>query len=156
MQDEHLDPHAVIAWDMDGTLIDGPNGAYFCQYIVANPQKQHHIVTFRTPRAWAEFSPFELAPYGITRSMIAGIHNVPDELYHAYAQRLTFFQPEKVEAYFEWKGLKSKEIGATVLVDDMPNHVLPGCQKYGITYVDSHGTFPIVAVPWMSPVAPPR
>jgi phosphoglycolate phosphatase-like HAD superfamily hydrolase len=132
-----LDPHEIIAWDIDGTLVNGPNSHFFREYIRAHPQKQHHIVTFRTPRPWAEDVFRELAPFGITREMIAGVHNVADELYHAYAQRRTFEQPEKVAAYLNYKGAKAKELGATVLVDDMADQVIQGCEAHSIVFVDA-------------------
>jgi len=36
--------------------------------------------------------------------------------------------------YVEWKGLMCDKLGLPVLVDDKPEHVRPGCEKYGIVY----------------------
>jgi hypothetical protein len=53
-----LDEHAVIAWDMDSTLVNGPNSAFFRSYILAHPEKRHVVITHRTPRAWAQRESF--------------------------------------------------------------------------------------------------
>lgn len=145
-----LDDHAIIAWDMDGTLVNGPNSAFFRSYILANPEKTHVVITFRTPRAWAEDVYRELAPFGITREHITAVHNVEDDLYHAYAQRETLRTPEnlaKVERYYAYKGSKAKEIGATVMIDDIAAHVEAGCVTHGIKFIDALGDFPIIDDP---------
>lgn len=139
-----LDDHAVIAWDMDETLVNGPNSDFFRRYILAHPEKTHVVITFRTPRPWAQDVYRELEPYGITREHITAVHNVPDDLYHAYAQRRTFPQPEKVAAYYAYKGMQAKAIGATVLVDDNVAHTEQGCRTHGVVFVHALGNFPII------------
>jgi hypothetical protein len=141
-----LDPHAIIAWDMDGTLIDGPNAKFFRAYILAHPEKQHHIVTFRTGPAlvfaevtmWKDECVYELFHLGVQHGTIAKIHGMPDDLYHAWAQRKTFLQPEKVEQFLDWKGRTAAEIGATVMIDDMPGMVKKGCKNHGVVFIDAH------------------
>lgn len=141
-----LDCHDIIAWDMDGTLVNGPNAAFFRAYILAHPEKQHHIVTFRTGPAqqdfavkfWHEECVYELHHHGVPHGTIRAVHSCPDDLYHAYAQSRSFYNPEKTQAFMEWKGMKAAEFGATVLVDDMAALVVEGCTKYGIAYVDAY------------------
>lgn len=45
--DDILKDHQIICWDIDNTLINGPNSSLFRQWIKSNPDKEHHIVTFR-------------------------------------------------------------------------------------------------------------
>jgi hypothetical protein len=133
-----LDEHRVIAWDMDGTLIEGPNSAFFREYIATRRDKEHHVVTFRTPQRWVDEVYDELAGFGIRRDWLAGVHGVPVDLYHAYAQQHSFHQPDKVNAFVRWKGLKAKEIGATVLIDDMHDLVVHGCNDHGVCFLHAH------------------
>jgi hypothetical protein len=136
-----LDGHEKIAWDMDGTLIAGRNSAYFCRYIIANPQKEHHIVTFRTPRRWAEQALDELEEQGVARNLIAGVHNVPDDIWEAFAIKSGAYDPVKVAAYLEYKGLTAFGLGCTVLVDDMSALVAAGCLKHGVCFLDAEKLF---------------
>lgn len=133
-----LDDHHKIAWDVDGTLVAGHNSDYFCRYILANPHKEHHLVTFRTPRSWAELALEELESQGVPQSLIAGVHSVPDDLYRAFAMRAIIETPqEEVDRYREWKALTAKTLGCTVLVDDMGDIVADGCTKHGICFIDA-------------------
>lgn len=139
-----LDPHSVIAWDMDGTLIDGTYSAFFREYILAHPEKTHYIVTFRTGKArqfatewWRDECDFELHHHGVPHGTIKAIYGVPDHLYHAYAQMRSFFNPDRVQEFLEWKGLKASELGASLLVDDMEQLVVSGCDRYGVDFVNS-------------------
>lgn len=144
MKHDLLDDHAVIAWDMDSTLVNGPNSEFFRAYILAHPEKRHVVITHRTPRAWAEDVYRELAPYGITRDHIQAVYNVPCDLYHAWAQQESFPQPEKVAAFLAYKGMQAKQVGATVLIDDMHTTVEQGCLDHGVTFIHALGEFPII------------
>lgn len=131
-----LDDHVSIGWDIDGTLIDGPNADFFRRYILANPDKEHHLITFRDP-VWAERVYEELRPYGIERDHIHSLNPCPQDLYIAYATRKSFLDWAKCEAYLHWKGQMAKELGCTVLIDDMATQVIRGCEKHGIVYIDA-------------------
>ena len=145
-----LDKHSIISWDMDGTLIDGDNAAFFIQYIVAHPEKTHNIVTFRDALWAKEVIPDLVSAYGINPSIINAVLSCPDRLYEAYYLRtyktphdlmqsgfdLKHLDAEKND-FFDWKGFISKETGATILVDDMPSWVEDGCCRYGIEFLDS-------------------
>lgn len=124
-----LDHHTNIAWDIDGTLINGPNSSMFRQYIINHPEKTHYLVTFRD-FDWAQQAYQELAPHGISREMIAGIMDCPHKLQDG--------SPNSLAYYMEWKGKVSAEIGCTVLVDDMDYMVMSGCLAHGVTFVHSH------------------
>jgi hypothetical protein len=139
-----LDPHAVIAWDMDETLVNGPNSAFFRAYILAHPEKTHIIVTFRTPRAWAEESLDELEVHGVPRDRIAAVHNVADEVYWAFSTRTRGGDPEKAASYLTYKAITAKAHGATILVDDKHEHVADGCATHGVTFLHALGEFPVL------------
>jgi len=132
-----LEVHRSIAWDLDGTLINGVNSRLFIDYINAHPHKEHHVITFRTPDSDKEFWLDELASLGVERSLIRSVQCVPNELYIAYATRGGFGGKAMYNEFFLFKGRAAKEIGATVLVDDMPSLVLPGCKAYGIAFIDA-------------------
>ena len=154
-----LDHHDAIAWDMDGTLIDGPNASVFRRYIKANQHKRHLIVTFRDPH-WAQEVYSELFPYGVLEHHIHGVSACPQEFYRAYTDarfdaaewvrhapksydearalcRGPLRNFEHANAYLHWKGEEAKRLGCTVLVDDMEHLVIAGCTKHGVAFVDA-------------------
>lgn len=157
-----LDRHQIIAWDFDGTLVDGPFSHIWRAYLLSTPEKQHHIVTFRTgpSRAgldgtWAEDALHELEDHGIKRTRILAVHSIPQEIFQHYGVARLWSEdsglaPEIVanaERMIEWKGKCAKSFGATVLVDDMEDMVRLGCDRHGVEFVHSHyplGDFPAV------------
>ena len=152
-----LQKHSVISWDMDQTLVNGPNSAYFRDYIARHPEKEHHIVTFRN-RSWAEKIPLELESYDFNIKHFSGIHYCPEEIHDSYMIRnsdisianFLFYRDitkeefdRNVQLFPYWKGLQSKKIGASVLVDDMPEMVLLGCKEHGIEFLHALDKIPI-------------
>ena len=155
---EVLDQHDIIAWDMDQTLIDGPNSAFYRSYIASTPNKQHHILTFRN-HSWAKDIRKELHQSGLdTRNLIKSISNCPDIVHNAFMvdqfnrdhgreldslfwanrNNITTAAFEKHVANFPlWKGKQCHKIGATILVDDKPELVIAGCEKYGIAFLNA-------------------
>jgi phosphoglycolate phosphatase-like HAD superfamily hydrolase len=134
-----LDQHDVIAWDLDGTLVNGENSRLLCEYILAHPEKTHHFITFRTPHDWAQDIFRELQPVGITRFMIASVQSVPEHLYFAYASETAEdANMAHVSEFYAWKGMRAAELGCTALVDDMRALVIRGCLLHGVTYVDAN------------------
>ena len=155
-----LDMHDTIGWDMDKTLIKGPNSEFFRDYIIAHPEKTHRIITFRD-RSWASRAYAELEGYGLVgaRSLIASIENCPEQ-WHDYYMIATLphyswdkidmlnrgqvtqeFLDDCVNKFLRFKGARCKEVGCTVLVDDMPQWVMPGVNENGIAFV--HALHPI-------------
>lgn len=135
-----LDLHDSIAWDLDGTILDGRNAKFFRDYIVAHPEKKHHIVTFRDP-AGALLGGLALGRLGVGPELIMTINGCPLEVYGAWGTRRKLFDQEAVNLYLEWKGKKAAEHGCTVLVDDMPSQVVRGCNKHGVAFYDSRTKF---------------
>lgn len=146
-----LETHDRIAWDFDGTLVDGPMSHHFCDFIRANPQKEHHIVTFRD-LGMARAIPYELEPYGLTVAAFKGIHTCPPKYWRAFtmasvnphnwlaAQRAgtlpaSLSDPD-IGRYLHFKGRKARELGCTVLIDDMADLVVAGCREHGIEFID--------------------
>ncbi len=149
-----LDEHAVIAWDMDGTLVDGPNSEFFLDYIRATPHKRHHVVTFRN-KAMAKDVWGELQSHGLdAKALIRSVENCPEPIHDCYMinhrlagsnERHRYYRSEPpltrdefnayVDQFVLWKGLRATQIGATILVDDMPQWVLPGCYEHEVTFL---------------------
>ena len=149
-----LDQHQVIAWDMDQTLIGGPNSNFFRAYIKAHPEKRHHVVTFRD-RRWAMEIWQELTNCGDFRAKdaIKSVESCPEIIHNCYMVEFRtpqFREPfiaslkltrdqfnAHVQAFAYWKGLRASHIGATLLVDDMPEWCLPGCEAHGIAFLNA-------------------
>jgi hypothetical protein len=142
MKHELLDRHDNIAWDMDGTLVDGFYSRHFREYIAKNPHKAHYVVTFRD-RKWANKIPDELQKVGFDPALIRSIHACPDHLWLAHSMRQFAVDHSHVEQYLAWKGMTSKKLGCTILVDDMADHVIKGCEIYGIQFLDANDPFQI-------------
>lgn len=140
-----LDSHKVIAWDMDGTLVGGANSEFFRAYILAHPEKEHHIVTFRTgasPRfgkskLWKDDAIHELLDHGVALDTISATHGIPDELFDQISSK-RLIVPGTHDAALYWKAAKSKEIGATVLIDDLVAWTEEGCRYHGIAFIDAN------------------
>lgn len=128
-----LDAHASIAWDLDGTLVDGPKQAFLGAYLLGRPDKQHHLVTFRraSQRRMVEAC---LAKVGLGIHLFQAAHFCPDPLRDAFDDR---GDPELVREFRRWKGRASAEARCTVLVDDDADLVRDGCVLHGIVHVDS-------------------
>lgn len=137
---ELLGPHQVIGWDVDGTILDHPNAPVMHRYIIDNPEKRHIIVTFRS-HGWQNEIFSELAAMHDVFAgpeHFDGILNVPDDVFirfQRHSSRVLKSQERNVRDYIEWKGRVCKEAGITVLVDDNPHHVLPGCDMHGILHI---------------------
>jgi hypothetical protein len=133
-----LDIHDAIAWDVDETLLNGPNSSFFRNYIAASPHERHFLVTFRTPRSWAEDALIELARVGLNPKHIAGVSSIPDQLWEAYASRKHAYDENLVGQFFRWKGMEAARLGCTVLVDDLIDAVILGCTEHKIELIDSY------------------
>jgi len=138
MRNTVLDNHKTIAWDIDETLINGPNSRFFRDYIRGNPEKAHFLVTFRTPRAWAEEALEQLRAHGLDPALIAGVSSVPVDLFAAFANRHEEPSHPLLDDFDHWKGMEAARLGCTILVDDMEASVIRGCQRHSVTFIHSH------------------
>jgi hypothetical protein len=153
---EILDKHEKIAWDMDDSLIGGPNSDFFRDYITAHPEKTHHVITFRDLE-WANEILEELENCGMdARKLILSVENCPEMTHHCYAMSgrlkneiqihhhckdigISYEEfVEHVKAFPHWKAKRAAELGCTLLVDDLEQLVRPGCEKHGIAFYHSH------------------
>ena len=155
-----LDMHDTIGWDMDQTLIKGPNSKFFRDYVIAHPDKTHRIITFRN-KSWADDIFDELDAQGFVNSKqhFVSIENCPENWHDYYmiatlphhaalrkhlldTQQVTQeYLDECVHEFLRFKGKRCKETGCTVLVDDLPRWVMPGVNENGIAFV--HALHPI-------------
>jgi len=154
-----LRKHSIIAWDMDQTLVNGPNSAYFLDYIRRHPEKKHNIITFRN-KSWANMIWAELEKVGFdAHKHISAIYNCPEDIHDSFMVKSSgmieinrFMQSrsmslgdfdKNVEFFPLWKGFQCKKIGATVIIDDMPDFVVQGCEKYDVEFVNALDVLPI-------------
>lgn len=155
-----LDDHEAIAWDMDGTLVEGPNAEMFRDYIRANPHKRHHVITFRN-KNWAMDVWGELTGHGLdAANLIRSVESCPQMVHDCYMlekrfggadERRRYYNGpeitraewyEHVERFPKWKAERAQQIGCTILVDDMPQWVVAGCKEYAVTFLHAHHDWP--------------
>jgi hypothetical protein len=148
-----LKKHKVIGLDFDGTLFDSSISRALCEYVIANQGvKDFYIVTHRThqlvPHIWDDFRAY--ATYGkgprMVESMFAGVCTPDDDLYVRFKQRQDerkngLIEPDALPtpdetAWLFFKGAACKRTGATIMVDDLPGVVQPGCLFYNIEFID--------------------
>lgn len=143
MNFECLDKHDIIGWDIDGTLVGHVRARMMYKYILAHPEKKHYLVTFRSGfmnnNPWPEMVWDDLirADSGLFREhFVALVHMTTEEYDENCSGRNGNIYAGPTDFYKEWKGMHCNLHGITVLVDDNAEHVLSGCKKYGIAYVD--------------------
>ncbi len=136
-----LRTHAAIGWDLDLTLIGHPASASLHAFIRDTPHIRHAIITFRPTSmrdsVWADLARLPSAP---PATSFVGVDTIDDTVAAAFqrlrrwrAQGLYAGPPCPAEAlYLRWKGDVCARLGATVLVDDMTDHVRAGCEAHGI------------------------
>ena len=135
----------AIAWDFDGTLIEHPRSSLFHRFIIETPDKRHAILTFRTHGM--QNSMFRemrrMYPQSPGPECFFARRNIADRAWEEFnkVDQLRLFNHQKGpltpwEVYYrEWKGLTCRELALPVLVDDRPDQVLLGCEKFGIAFV---------------------
>lgn len=133
--------HATIAWDLDMTLIGHPASDALHDFIRATPHIRHVIVTFRSNNirdtVWADLA---CLPTAAPRHCFLAAETIDDALADRF-QRLRRYRAQGLYAgppspaerlYLHWKGEACARWGATVLIDDMTDHVKLGCTASGI------------------------
>jgi|ERR1051326_232568 hypothetical protein len=130
--------HQKVGIDFDGTLIEHPRSRLLQRFILANRDKEFHIVSFRShgmekniERDLRISTLMTQVPLGLQH--FTGVHNVPDALYEGWAMFGDADQ-QKVKDYLCWKATKCRELGCTIIVDDMSD-VGPHCEEIGIRYL---------------------
>lgn len=155
-----LNSHDIVALDIDDTLVAGPKSLELQDWVSKNHDKKEiHLVTFRTGFNFQQVDG-TLRWYNVPKEWFKGIHGIPQNVSELYymarnVKDLLRDRPAKADRVLNyhkldldqvdklildaklWKGKKCKEIGATVLVDDLEYMVLPGCEHYGIQFVSS-------------------
>jgi hypothetical protein len=142
-----LDDHAAIAWDLDGTLVDGPRQVFLGAYLRGRRDKRHHLATFRRSSRLGEVAA-ALAGVGLGMDLFAGVHFCPDRLRDAFD---VGGDPALVREFRRWKGRVAAEHGCTVLVDDDADLVGDGCRLHAVVHVDSWSS----RFPMLRPDRPP-
>ncbi len=148
-----LNDHEVIGWDADSTLINGPYSELLCEYLLENPQKKHHIITFREAGPHAEGIWRDLKNYNVFKEHIEtlnpcplvlhesyGIHQLAEKYWKDYSESLglTVEQMKKhAEAFPLWKAAVCQRLGCSILVDDYIHWTIDGCQMFNIRLLNS-------------------
>lgn len=137
---ERLRRHRCIGWDLDNTLLDHPASPAMHDFIRAAPDITHLIITFRTSQAtiWSDLAQLANAA---PPSCFAAVETMDPALSASflrlqqqrqrglYAGPMAFCELE----YRSWKGRVCARHGAGLLIDDMTEHVSPGCERHAIT-----------------------
>lgn len=152
-----LDTHKIVGVDIDDTLIgNGFASRQLQNYILKNyRQKKFYLITFRTGE-WVDAVWQHIAYENdqLDERIFRGLFGIPEEIragfqkyiYTAKRMQITRLNdPEDEEKlleyevyknqYLEWKGKKAHELGCTILIDDMTDHVRQGCIKYNVKLV---------------------
>lgn len=163
---ELLAGHNGIGIDIDETLINGPSSLALQRWCAENHETHNlHLITFRYNGDF-HYIGQDLADANVDINMFRGIHGIPAEASipfhnmvmkvgrrdraktHAKWLRGLAHHKIKEEDYLEqeakfamWKGEKCKELGLTVLLDDLESFVKPGCDAHGIVFINSIGTY---------------
>lgn len=166
---DRLASHRTIAFDLDGTLIDGAASAKLASYIKEHPEKTFYVVTFRTPDQINTVSS-ELQNQGLDMNMFEKVVPMPARMVMEFDEdqrtRRNAGMPPMDKAppdslfpgelkLVNWKGFVTRRLGATVLVDDMPYLSAPGAKRFGVELIDAatiasslHESFLL----WLEPV----
>jgi hypothetical protein len=148
---DRLAKHRKIALDFDGTLVDGVSSPAITAYVNQHPDKSFYIVTFRTPKQ-SQTIPSELANVGLSTQQFSKIIPMPERLMFDFDEDQRFRRNSSLPSMdhvsedallpgeyklVHWKGFIARKLGATVLVDDIPELVTRGCKQFGIEFVDA-------------------
>jgi hypothetical protein len=144
MSFELLAPYRIVGVDVDDTLLD--NGrpadyARFWEFIETNPYDQvFHIITFRSG-GWEKmvWSDLRFSGSTLTEDHFASVQSVPHSVWalsQGSAPRIiTSMSQLDEDPYMLWKGKVCAELGCEVLIDDMTEHVIRGCDQYGVKHI---------------------
>jgi hypothetical protein len=151
---QRLALHSTLALDMDRTLVDGKNSQHLRNFVHLNHRlKSFFIITFRghdSSDVLRELRAQGLDPNAIKDVVYCPLDYSVVELKLA-SKRMTFIEIREearkcgirlddierlYQEYVEWKGKMAAHLGCTVLVDDMPEMVLPGCHKHGVQFIN--------------------
>lgn len=156
-----LDQHKIIGIDIDETLIDGKRSNMLQDWVRANHQDYElHLITFRYGKDF-DLIQEDLLRCNVDHNWFKGVHGIPSEIMLPYMQNLQRLtgsrnNPKKYQrtlkffgldaneventrrAVEHWKAKKCSELGATLLIDDLETIVAPGCELYGVTFLNSN------------------
>ena len=131
---EHFDRHERLGVDFDGTLVDHDRSALIQQYILDHPEKDFHIVTFRSHGMQDRierdlWSSSKDTGVDITLAAFTGIHNIQDGLYESHLAL------KGDPNYWAWKAVKCAQLSCTIMIDDMAEQIYKECISRGIEIV---------------------
>lgn len=134
---DKLKKHQKIGIDLDYTLICSDIDNILKRYIHTHPNKFYYIVTFRTFED-VDNIPHVLKTRGINIKLFKKILTVPEDIFIDYINGKENGNMNMTYEYREWKGKICKENNISVLIDDLPEDVILGCNKYRIKFIDTN------------------
>lgn len=144
-----LKDYKSIGWDFDETLAYHDLSEVMWDYIIGNPHDQtHHIITFRSGGMENRmFEELERQGSNLRRHHFEQVLNIDHKLWVDYTKtaadkKIILLDDPEATKYLHWKGEVCSVYGIEVLVDDMTDSVIAGCQKHGVVHIhpDQLGT----------------
>ncbi len=150
MNIEELFKHDTLGIDVDDTLIGHPRSHVLQRFILEHHKiKNFHIVTFRT-HGMEDMIDQDILTSTVDTQVplrlhhFAGVHSIPYGLYENHKKQQWsasrevkrspggIILPNDSDIYYTWKAEKCREIGCTVLIDDMEPAIGRHCERIGI------------------------
>ena len=137
-----LQEYKSIGWDFDETLVYHDFSEAMWDYILRNPYDQtHHIVTFRSGGMEKRiFDELKLQGSKLKRRHFGKVLNIDHLLWSDYTKKaadktIILLDDPRAIKYLHWKGEVCNEHGIEVLIDDMTDSVISGCEKHGVVHI---------------------
>ncbi len=157
---QELDSHQKIGVDIDGTLINGFMSRLLQQYIKENHStKEFHLITFRDNEQiktlWMEFY-----KVGIEMHWFKSFHNLEEDLNKQWLKNCDkvahiksnqkkldralnhhkISKEDYIKTFDDINHFKAKiclKLGCTILIDDMEELVIGGCEFHKIDFLNA-------------------
>lgn len=142
---QELAKHHKIGIDVDGTLIDHPRSHLLQRFILDHHQtKEFYIITFRS-HGWEKRLEHDIGESTLLTTVplqlnhFRGIHTVPQQIHENHWMARSCegtATPGSIiiahDDFYGWKAAVCREIGCTVLIDDMEPSIGPHCVRLGV------------------------
>lgn len=158
-----LNQHHIICWDVDSTLINGRNSDFFQEYVVNNPKKEHHIVTFRSDPVdiYNLSSELHIPHKNFSSDLFKSIQTMPQDMCienidSKIMQNIILnINDHHEDDVFKYTGITKQQllnkikkchyfkadacikVGSKILIDDLYKQLLPSFIEKKLTLVDS-------------------
>jgi hypothetical protein len=127
---DDLRSHQRFGIDFDGTLVGHEKSKHLQEFIVTHSlEKEFFIVTFRSHGRELEIA--EDLRESIEKDTgtrirlfhFRDIHNMPDDDYARTNGSM------RIPEFYQWKPAKCRQLGCSILIDDMADYIHPHCEN---------------------------